>query len=245
MAIFRLLVYILKKAIAPVALVLVWIYNVRPLIFLDKIFQTELMKKIKDNPDVPNTILGAIDVAILSFLLGVLSDVINKFFSKPIELTIKFKPSSSNSDSVTIKYDPDKLENAEATKISLKISGRIYKFYKLIKFIFRGIRVKIYWHAKWLSVTWREADTLLAPTSKPGAICFDILTLFSESDDVIEFLTTLYVTVNSSIKDQGNITAKVEINSDNKILCICFNGILNSLINLKIEPCKIFLTKGS
>ncbi|MFE4243179.1 hypothetical protein [Peribacillus butanolivorans] len=243
MEILRFLLYILKKALVPIALVLVWFYDIRPLTFVDEILSMDLMLKI-NKMNLPPAIIGAIDVAILTFFITLISDAVNKFFTKPIELTIKLGPSNSNADSVTIKYDPDK---EEADQISVKLSGQIYKFYKTIKFIFRGIKVKIYWHPRFLSVTLKDyvSDEMLIVKDMPGAIYFDILNLFSDSDDILDQPIKLYIRANSDKKREGKITAKIEVNSENKFICLCFNGILNSLIKLKIESCKIHIAKES
>jgi len=246
MQILRFLIYIAKKALIPIALVLVWLYDIRPLTYVDKILSIDLTNQINEMK-LPPAIIGAIDVAILTFIFTLISDVVNKFFSKPIDLTIKLKPTNSNADSLTVKYDQNKLENAEGEPISLKLSGQVHKFYKIIGFIFRGIKVKIYWHPKWISVTMNDyqSNELLNPKTKPGEIYFDILNLFSDSDDILDLPFKLYVTANNNIKREGKVAAKIEVNSENKFICFCFNGILNSIINLKIESCKIYIAKES
>lgn len=246
MFIIKLIGYVIKK-IFPVAILMgVWFLNIRPITFIDKILAVDLMKRAQELDIKPATI-GAIDVAILTFAFGIISDIFKKYFTKPIELTIKINPSNSNSDTALLKFDPDMLEKANATEISVKISGQIHKWYKFTKIVFRGIKVKIHWHPSWLSVNLGESSisTALRTTSRSGELYFDILQLFSESDDVINPTIKLYVMANNSTKDQGKIDAKVEVNSDSKLICFLFSGFLNSLIKLKVNQCRIFIEKGS
>ncbi|MGW9164931.1 hypothetical protein ACWGPZ_26775 [Priestia megaterium] len=214
---------------------------------MDKLLPIDLIKKTNSNPDIPPTIIGAIDVALLTVIFSLLSDLFSKFFSKPIELTIKLKPNNSSSDTANIKLPIEDIDKIESTEISLKITGKIEKFYKTIRFIFRGIKIKILWHAQWLSIDHNLAYEGVTPKQKAGELCFDILETCSEGDDIIDFPTVLYCLPNNpkSRKVQGKITAKVEVNYDNKFICFCLSGILNSLINLKVETCKIFIEKGS
>ncbi|WP_416420540.1 hypothetical protein ACLZHR_09510 [Priestia aryabhattai] len=246
MKIIQLIIYLLKKLITPIILVLVWFYNIRPITILDKILPIDLMKKIKDNPDIPPTIIGAIDVAFLTVIFAVLSDLFNKLFSKPIDITVKIKPKNSSADSVTIKSNEDKIEDAQLTVISFKFDGEIHKFYKTIKFIFRGIKVKIFWHPEFITVRSDLEDiTWLNPSKGAGTLSFDALKLFSESDSIVSYPVELRVGPNNPYKDHGKIAAKIEVSSEKKWVCACFSGILNSLINLKIEPCNIHIEKGS
>ncbi|MGW9102610.1 hypothetical protein ACWGPK_25185, partial [Priestia megaterium] len=115
MRIIKLLVYLIKKFLPPIILVLVWVYNLRPITLLDKLLPIDLIKKTNSNPDIPPTIIGAIDVALLTVIFSLLSDLFSKFFSKPIELTIKLKPNNSSSDTANIKLPIEDIDKIEST----------------------------------------------------------------------------------------------------------------------------------
>lgn len=246
---FSFIRWLFKTGLTPGILILVWFVNVRPfsnliLPFLDTSFHLDVANRLKNNSISPAA-LGAIDVAILNFLAIAVLDLLKKIFVHPFKVDIKIYDKKISQNYTTLEFNETNPENTYPHDLSLKISAEIKSLLWIFQKIFRGVRIVIFWHPEWLSVTpeFRDRTQILNCKSTPGNLHFDIIKLFSESDLEVEFEGKLKVLLNSDIKKHGSISAKIEINSDKRFVRWCLNWFINIFIKKDIKPCKIHLKK--
>lgn len=132
------------------------------------------------------------------------------------------------------------------THISLKGEIEIKYGKWIFDYILKGIRVNILWHSKWLSVEpqLNGASDIIELYSQPGRLYFNLMDMLSESEPSTEIDCRLSIMANSNFKRDGHIIVKVELNSNQKLVRLCFNWIIFMLIKLDIKPCTISLEKG-
>ncbi|PFR11762.1 hypothetical protein COK30_17585 [Bacillus cereus] len=237
--------WFIKRALPPLILILVWIFNVRPfsnmIPILDSLFNTELASKIKENQISPAT-LAAIDVALLTFVLNALIDVVKKIFKPLLKIKVNILDKDLGSFT-TLTVNKDDYEQTFPTNIKVKIHAELESGLFIFKHIFRGVRLTFFWHPEWLTVdhNFKHHTQILNFKKEPGNIHCNIIPLFSESDNDFEIEGEFQIMLNKPIKKFGSISTKVQINSNKKFLRFMFNWLINILITTELKSCKIHL----
>lgn len=240
--------WLLQAASIPIILVFVWIFDVRPFselfIYLDNLLAADLESKIRDK-DIPISIYGAIDVALLTFIYNAICKIASKVFRKPVIVSLEIEDKRSNKNFSAIPFD-EKLIGMQAPT-HLTIKGEIeFKYAKWIfDFILRGIRISIKWHPAWLSVEPQIMGVSKIIKSQPGLLHFNFMDLLSDDEPKTSIEGKLSILANYNFKRDGYIDLKVEINSKYKIVRVSFNWILSLLVKMDLKPCSISLEKGS
>ncbi|MCM3620332.1 hypothetical protein M3936_22510 [Sutcliffiella horikoshii] len=245
----KLFKWLIQAGTVPLIIVLVWFMDIRPFTFLfnfvDQILATDLVAKVS-NKNIPVTIYGAIDVALLTFFYNLFIKLISKLLKKPALISLKIIDRKSQKSFTTLPFNEETPGTQLPSKI--KLQGQIeiryarWVFYSLLK----GVRVTIQWHPKWLSIEPQIGNSdLLTVFQKPGEIHFNFLELLSESDPSTSIDGKLSIMANSNFKRNGLIRIKVEVNSKNSIIRFCFSWLISILIRTDIKPCEIELEKGS
>ncbi|MGF2614203.1 hypothetical protein FZC84_16805 [Rossellomorea vietnamensis] len=246
---FQFLKWVIQAASIPIILVLVWFFDIRPFTsifnYLDDVLKSDLSLKIK-NKGIPPTILGAIDVALLTFIYNFLNIVISKVFSKPARVSIELRDRKSNKNFIALPFEEEKIGMQSPSHINLVGEIEIKYGKWVFDYILKGIRVNILWHSKWLSVEPQlfGASDIVKLYSRPGKLHFNLMDMLSESEPRTEIDGRLSIMANSNFKRDGHITIKVELNSSQKLVRLCFNWIILMLIKIEIKPCIISLEKG-
>lgn len=226
-------------------MILVWFFNIRPfsniIPILDSIFNAGLALKIKENQLTPAA-LAAIDIALLTFLLNALIDLVKKIFKRPLKVTVKIKDKHFD-NFTTLTFQKEAGEKTFSTNVSVKIEAKLEYGLFIFKNIFRGVRLTFFWHPDFLSIEHGFTDhtKIMNIEIEPGNIHCNLLPLFSESDKDFDFENKLYVMVNNHIKKSGQISAKVQINSNNAFWRFMFNWAINMLVKTEITPFKIHI----
>lgn len=245
----KLLKWLLQAGAVPVIIVLVWFFNIRPFSFLlteiDAILAVDLAVKVAEK-NIPITIYGAIDVAILTFLYNLCTIVISSIFRKPALVSVEISDRKSQQNFATLPFDEDNPGAQSPTYINLNGHIEIKNAKWIFDSFLKGVRVTVQWHPEWLSIEPQiDPSQLITINQKPGEIHFNFFDMLSESDWSTSIDGKLLVMANSNFKRNGTIGIKVEINSKYKLVRMCFNWILYILINTEVKPCKIELEKGS
>jgi hypothetical protein len=243
----KVLSFLFKNGITPSILIAVWVFNLRPFTLIIEKLNTVLKKPLLEEGELSLAAYGAIDIAILTFLLNILIALVSKYFKKPITVIANIYDSTNDQNSKTIKFY-EEAEKASPSYLKIKIEVNIsHAFYWICNNIFRGVRITVHWHSRWLSVTpqFRDPRKMITIIEEPGNLSFNILEAMSDSDKSAKIDGKLLVLLNSGAKRDGLIDVKVEVNSKNSVVRAIFNGLFNSwFIKSTVNPCKIFLERG-
>lgn len=246
--IINFLKWIFQAISVPLILVLVWFYDLRPFskvfIKLDEFLTADLAAKVAEK-DIPLTIYGAIDVALLTFFYNLLMIITSKFFKKPAKITIEISDRKSSQQFIAIPFDEENVGMQSPTHINLKGEIEIIYGRWLFDYIIRGVRVSVIWDPQWLSVEPQIRGVSDVLQLRPGGIDFNFMDMLSESDPSTSIDGKLSVMANSNFKRNGSIGIKLGINSRYKLIRGCFNWTVSLLIKSELKPCKIMLQKGS
>lgn len=238
--------WVLKQALTPLILILVWFFNIRPfsnmmIPLLDALFDTGLALKIQENKLTPAA-LAAIDIALLTFFSNALLDLLKRIFKSPLKITVKITDKQLG-DFTTLTFKKDNPEQTFPTNVSVKIDAKLEYGLFLFKYIFRGVRLTFFWHPELLTVDhqFKHHVNILNFEKEPGNIHCNILPLFSESDKEFDIEGEFQLLVNRPINKSGLIKTKVQVNSQHKILRFMLNWSINMLVKKEFTPCKIHL----
>ncbi|MCF6409015.1 hypothetical protein [Pseudalkalibacillus salsuginis] len=247
---FKFIKWLLQAGSIPLVLILVWFLEIRPFTYLytkaDNLLAFDLASFMAKK-NIPITIYGAIDVALLTFLYNFAVIILSKLFKKPVEIKISISDYKSNQNITSIPFDEEQIGMQSPTHI--KLNGKIKITYVkwLFDLILKGIRVSIIWHPKWLSIEPQinGSPQMIELYKRPGEISLNFLDMLSESDWSTTMDGKLSIMANSNFKRDGYISIKVGINSKSKFIRICFDWVMNIFVKTDLKSCKIILEEGS
>ena len=234
----NILKYIIGKLITPAVLVLVWFFNFKPFSLIVYWFDSILKEPITKD-EIPLSAYGAIDIAVLAFLINILLDGF-KVMKKPIKIAAKIVNSGIEKNLIMIPETG--IGEMNPIYANVEISCEVNKkFYPVLNYL-SHLRIRIIWHGKWLSVTpdFFSATGFLDIKQKPGEISFDLMNYLSESDPRALFHGKLGIQLNEPKKRNGNICTKVKLDFGNVFVNILLSWVTTKmLINTEISDCEI------
>lgn len=240
--------WLLSTAVTPIALIIVWVYDIRPfqigIEFLGGIIGKDSPLKAEIDA-IPQAAVGAIDVAVTVFIFNAIGYFIKKL-SKPISFKVEILDAYTEQPSASLDFDEDNIGQDSPYPLKLKMGVKVSPFFWwTFKHVLRGIRINVIWHPSWLSVTtdFRDKSGILRPKIRPGSYEFNLLDVMSESDIETKLEGKLSVLVNSGIKKQGNVDCKLGINNDYAFIRWLFQWVVLLVVKEETTPCKLILKK--
>lgn len=242
--VFGFIKWLLSTAATPIALMVVWYFNFRPIQLMTNIVgnNSEIQTKIDSLP--PATV-GAINVALTVLLFNIVGHFLKKL-EKPVSVKVEITDAHTDLSSAGLDFDEENVGQGRPYPLKIKLTVKVNPlFWWILENILRGVRINIIWHADWLSVSpdLRDPSNLLRLKLKPGCCEFNILRLMSESDYETKLEGKLMVLVNTGVKRQGSIDCKLRINNENSFVRWLFHWALLLTVKEEIASCNLILKK--
>lgn len=247
---------VLKLFQLPIILGFVWIWDIRPFTWLTEFEPQEsilgLKGKVEENQLTP-PLVGAIDVALLTFSVQVILLIAKKFIGKVLGIFLKkmstLKASlldiKTRRETLHIKFD---LENKVNESLLVKgeyvpeISKEANKiYYQILFFLFERTDLVIDWAPRDISVEYDSFDEDKKVIQKKGEIKIPLTMLVSPNHQN-EFNFKLKCALNNDRTTFTEVKVYLETNLNYIIFTMIFTKVFLSLNTVKLDKIKIVRT---
>lgn len=219
--------YIFSVAATPVSLILLWVFNIRPVSFAFSLFNYQLSVQNIE------TTTAALDLAFLVLIYNIVGKLLSKI-KKPITLDISIEDSTDPNNDPVVKYDPT--QGLKKLKCKVTFNYR-HPFLRRISTLCSHHIIEIHW-SEWITIEIDEPVSLnLLGVSNKNSWASRVTAQLGPYDTNLNLVIPFYFTVKNSYIKDGSIFPKVKFHSNIIAHCLirCVASLFISINESKIQ----------